>query len=536
MPDAQKTRKTLVMRILEEENMIKITRSAYGSSGSDSAFYTNTNPTSSGPGRRSGQDPDYIKEIKARTRCHQCNKLGHWKRECPDLPKEMEFVKRESSAHLTESKRERVALTAIVEEPTQSLDSEKIAPAEISESCIGISKALLAVHSTQTWYADGGASEHMSDCKEYFTDMREVPTGKWSVLIANDQRFWVEGIGKVQIERWVDGQWCSGCLEGVLYVPKLRANLFSIGAAADRGVVTIYKRDGCSLIDDDGKGKEVVTGYRSGKLYKLNIRAIGNQVDPEATSTALKTESLQTWHNRFCHLNNDYVKTTATIVTGVNLPSTQGEDYFCEGCVYGKQHRSTFKTVPGKLRSTKSGTFIHMDLCGPLATISFGGASYFMLVKDDESGYMFIYFLAHKSEALTKFQSVEKEILLDMKVQVNCIRTDHGGEFSSKDFQQYTTGRGIKHELSAQYAPEQNGYIERSNRTVVEAVRSLLHAKNLLLGLWAEAAATVVHVLNRSVNKRLNSLTPYELLYKVRPLFSYIWIWCLYTYPRTTSL
>lgn len=289
--------------------------------------------------------------------------------------------------------------------------SEKITPAEISESCIGISKALLADHSTQTWYADGGASEHMSDCKEYFTDMREVPTGKWSVLITNDQRLWVEGIGKVQIERWVDGQWYSGCLEGVLYVPKLRANLFSIGAAADKGVVTIYKRDGCSLIDDDGKGKEVVTGYRSGKLYKLNIRAIGNQIDPEATSTALKTESLQTWHNRFCHLNNDYVKTTATIVTGVDLPSTQGEEYFCEGCVYGKQHRSTFKTVPGKLRSTEPGTFIHMDLCGPLATKSFGGARNFMFVKDDASGYMFIYFLAHKSEALTKFQSVEKEIL-----------------------------------------------------------------------------------------------------------------------------
>lgn len=102
-----------------------------------------------------------------------------------------------------------------------------------------------------------------------------------------------------------------------------------------------------------------------------------------------------------------------------------------------------------------------------------------------------------------------------MKVQVNRIRTDHGGEFSSKDFQQYTTGRGIKHEISAPYAPEQNGYIERSNRTVVEAVRSLLHAKNLPLGLWAEAVATVVHVLNRSVNKRLNSLTPYELIYKV---------------------
>ena len=42
-------------------------------------------------------------------------------------------------------------------------------------------------------------------------------------------------------------------------------------AAAYRGVVTIYKTDDCSLIDDDGKRKEVVTGYRSSKLYKLNI-------------------------------------------------------------------------------------------------------------------------------------------------------------------------------------------------------------------------------------------------------------------------
>lgn len=82
------------------------------------------------------------------------------------------------------------------------------------------------------------------------------------------------------------------------------------------------------------------------------------------------------------------------------------------------------------MRSTKPDTFVHMDFCGPLATTSFDGASYFMLVKDDTSKYMFIYFLAHKFEALTKFQSVRKEILRNMIVQVNCIRTDHGAEFS----------------------------------------------------------------------------------------------------------
>ena len=128
MPDAQKTRKTLIMRILEEENMIKIARSAYGSSGSDNAFYTGINLTST-IRRRSGPEPDYIKEIKAWTRCHHCNKLGHWKRECPNLPKEMKSIKTESFAHLTQSKRESITLTAIIEELAQSLASENIAPA-----------------------------------------------------------------------------------------------------------------------------------------------------------------------------------------------------------------------------------------------------------------------------------------------------------------------------------------------------------------------------------------------------------------------
>lgn len=122
-------------------------------------------------------------------------------RECPDLPKGMKTVKTESFAHLRKSKRESIALTTIVEEPAQSLANQNIGPVENFESCIGISKALFVDHNTQIWYADGGASEHMSDCKEYFTDMREVPTRKGYVFIANDQRLWVEGASKIQIER-----------------------------------------------------------------------------------------------------------------------------------------------------------------------------------------------------------------------------------------------------------------------------------------------------------------------------------------------
>lgn len=118
---------------------------------------------------------------------------------------------------------------------------------------------------------------------------------------------------------------------------------FSIGAVANRRMVTLYKRDGCSLINNNKKRKEVITRYRYGELQKLNIQIVDTSsnllqsraflTDSKAPSNALKTKSLQTWHNRYCHLNNDYVKITLAIVIGLTLPSTQGDNYFCEGCV-----------------------------------------------------------------------------------------------------------------------------------------------------------------------------------------------------------
>lgn len=170
----------------------------------------------------------------------------------------------QSFAHLTKNETVSDVLMALVKEPTQS--SRNIASFKVSESCIGISEAMLADHNTQMWYANGGPSKHMSDCRENFMDMREVPNGTWYVLIANDQRLWVRGVGKIHIERWIDEQWHLGYLQEVLYVPKLQTNLYSIGAAADRGVVTIYEKDGCTLIDEDGWGQKSLRGYHSSKL------------------------------------------------------------------------------------------------------------------------------------------------------------------------------------------------------------------------------------------------------------------------------
>ena len=101
---------------------------------------------------------------------------------------------------------------------------------------------------------------------------------------------------------------------------------------------------------------------------------------------------------------------------------------------------------------------------------------------------MVIFFLKEKSEAIIYLKQLFTMIQQELQVDIQRIKTDLGGEFNSKQFQDYTQEKGIIHKFSAAYTSEQNGYIERNNRTIVEATRSMLHSRNLPLNLWAKAA------------------------------------------------
>ena len=134
---------------------------------------------------------------------------------------------------------------------------------------------------------------------------------------------------------------------------------------------------------------------------------------------------------------------------------------------------------------------------------------------------MVIYFLKAKSEAIIFFKQLYALIQQELHIDIQRIRTDQGGEFKNHQFQEFTQDKGILHEFSAPYASEQNGFIERSNRTIVEATRAMLHSRDLPLTLWAEAANTAVFVWNRTVNKQLTNVTPFEQLFKQVPDVSF---------------
>ena len=147
---------------------------------------------------------------------------------------------------------------------------------------------------------------------------------------------------------------------------------------------------------------------------------------------------------------------------------------------------------------------------------------------DDFSRYTTAYFIKSKSEVLSKFMeyvnSVEKHtgshitklnILSEEDVKV--LRSDNGGEYTSNNFAKFNAEKGISHEFTVPYCPQQNGVAEQMNRTVMEGARSMLYHAKLPLEFWAEACSTAVYLHNRSPTTALKEKTPFESLFGRRP-------------------
>jgi len=91
--------------------------------------------------------------------------------------------------------------------------------------------------------------------------------------------------------------------------------------------------------------------------------------------------------------------------------------------------------------------------------------------------------------------------VIGYNLMVGAIVTDNGSEYVNDDLDTWLSDRNVLHELSCVYTPQQNGMVERGNRTVPEGIRTLLSESGLPLDLWAEAASTVIYAYNRLPRK-----------------------------------
>lgn len=127
---------------------------------------------------------------------------------------------------------------------------------------------------------------------------------------------------------------------------------------------------------------------------------------------------------------------------------------------------------------------ITTDVCGPLRTQSLGGSKYFVTFTCAATDYTEVVAIRHKSDCKPELIKFVNKCKTQFDHYPKVIRSDNGGEYKDTKLQEFLASKGILSQFTVARCPEQNGISERKNRTLVEAVRTLLRKEtsDILMG------------------------------------------------------
>ena len=143
--------------------------------------------------------------------------------------------------------------------------------------------------------------------------------------------------------------------------------------------------------------------------------------------------------------------------------------------------------------------------------------------------------MKEKSEAFGKFKRFKLTVEQDTKEKIRTLRTDRGGEFISREFNDFCEEMGIKRHLTAPYTQQQNGVVERRNRTLMEMTRSILKHMAVPNYMWGEATRHSTYLLNRVATRVLKNVTPYEALRGRKPNVNHLKTFGCIGYAKTVK-
>ena len=289
----------------------------------------------------------------------------------------------------------------------------------------------------------------------------------------------------------------------------------------DKGFKVIFESSMC-LVSNSFDSSIKFIGHRLGNIYvvDLNDLAMCSGTSLVAMDARIK-ESSWLWHRRLGHASMHTLSKLVSKDLVKGLPKLKFEyDHICDACQFGKQTRGSFKSK-NMISTSRPLELLHMDLFGPTRTTSLGGKKYGLVIVDDFSRYTWISFLAHKDETFDAFKRFYKKVTNLKNLSIISIRSDHGTEFENHNFDEFCNEHGINHNFSAPRTPQQNGVVERKNRTLEEMARTMLCEGNLPKYFWAEAVSTACYILNRVLIRSILKKTPYELWNDRKPNINY---------------
>lgn len=465
----------------------------------------------------------------------------------------------------------------------QFLDSNETLPFDAyTSSSIPITRpppqvpvSIRALSSTVSkWIVDSGASYHMTNVREYFTDLR--PIKPFFIGIANGTHYPATGVGRVHIQL---SNKSILTLYDVLYVPDFAVSLVSVQALNDahydvefnarnsscqvRQTGDISEADGqmapwTFLGKGDGRSR---THYVYGKVERqepifasdppaaftanvatpVDITALSakkrkrtrkpvastptNPLSPAGSASTTPGSGrrlpLTLWHQRFAHVNHADLKKSLSSLTYTNDVSPQHAKS-CDICNLTKSRVKYQRTYPPG-RASRPLEIIHSDLCGPIRPLSKGQFRYFVIFVDDYSRETEVVFLRSKvSEVVTKAFSdykLRKEKEFEAQgFKIVKFRCDNGkGEYDNNLFRLLLANSGIQFDPAPPYTQHKNGVSERMIQTICRKARAMMIDSGLAAWLWAECVMTAVYLINRTPTSANEGRTPFEMLYHTPP-------------------
>ncbi|KAH0674692.1 hypothetical protein KY284_014877 [Solanum tuberosum] len=400
------------------------------------------------------------------------------------------------------------------------------------------------------WILDSGASNHMTFHRSFMTNIRPLP---YPILISlpNGYKVKVTELGDITLTPKIT-------LYKVLYVPSFKFNLIYIHSLTVplKGIVT-FSDTACLLQAPSMKRPQEIGKCRDGLYFLCSRCLINSSAGRAANASCLSisnsvmnnhasssqscllhshvTSSISCnnnehivlnsvlyprnnedllWHNRLGHVPFAKMRTKDSIP--VNFKTKQ--PFLCPVCPMSRQTRLPFSK--STTQSTRLFELLHVDLWGPYHTPTHDNHKYFITMVDDYSRSTWTHLLSCKSNALQVIKAFISMVETQFDTSLKTIRSDNGLEFINNEATLYFQSKGIIHQKSCPYTPQQNGVVERKHKYLLETARTLMFQSHLPQKYWGECILTATHIINRLPSNYLHGKCPFEVLYQRKPLYS----------------
>nr|GEX18851.1 putative ribonuclease H-like domain-containing protein [Tanacetum cinerariifolium] len=354
---------------------------------------------------------------------------------------------------------------------------------------------------------DSVCSRHMTGNISFLLEFEEINRG-YVAFGGNPKGGKISGKGKIKTDK-LD-------FDDVYFVKELKFNLFSVSQMCNKKNSVLFTDTECVILSSDYKLPDenhvLLRVPRKNNMYNVDLKNVVPLGGLTCVFEKATLDESNLWHMRLGHIN---FKTMNKLVKGNLVKGLQSKifenNHSCVACQKGKQHKASCKSKPVSSISQPLQR-LHMDLFAPTFVKSLNKKSYCLVVTDDYSRFSWVFFLATKDETSVIFKTFITGIENQINHKVKIIRCDNETEFKNHDLNQLCKIKGIKREFSVSMTPQQNRVVDRKNRTLIEAIWTMLTDSLLPILFWAEAVNTACYVQNRVSVTKPHNKTPYELL------------------------